>query len=400
MFTSKYLLPAVAVIGLAVAQTSICNQATATINSQADATALAASCSTVNGAISIGSTVVGAISLDGIQQIKGDLSVIGAVNMTGLSGKDLNSIGGTMRLNRLTILSNLGFPQLTSVLGLDWQVLNALQQLGFTTGLRKAGTVLISDTQLTTLDGINLEQVESIDINNNPYLGTFRTQIANITKSLNINANAANLQVEFPNLLWAQNMTLRNISSISIPLLQNVTTTFGFYDSLNLAEIKAPNLTLVGGDVAFINNPTLFNISMPVLKTVGGGVTVQADKSLLTIDGFPSLKTTGAINMSGNFTTALLPVLTDCKGTFNMQSSGNISCDPFSKYHSSKVIKGDFTCTSASTDVQNTVNTGGSGTSSGAAPSGTKGAAPISSVDMPAVMGFSAFVGALVQMLL
>jgi hypothetical protein len=84
-----------------------------------------------------------------------------------------------------------------------------------------------------------------------------------------------------------------------------------------------------------------------------------------------------------------------------MQSSGNISCDPFQYYDDHQVIKGEYKCTSASTNVQSTVGQGaGSSTGSAASPTGTKGAAPISIVDMPAVMGFSALVGALVQMVL
>jgi hypothetical protein len=100
-------------------------------------------------------------------------------------------------------------------------------------------------------------------------------------------------------------------------------------------------------------------------------------------------------------TSVALPALADCKGTFNMQSSGNISCDPFQQDASTKVIKGAFYCASGSTNVQSSATGTGSTTGSGASPtSSTKGAAPFTSVDMPAVVGFSTFIGALIQMLL
>jgi hypothetical protein len=85
-----------------------------------------------------------------------------------------------------------------------------------------------------------------------------------------------------------------------------------------------------------------------------------------------------------------------------MQSSGNISCDPFQQDANSKVIKGKFFCASGSTNVQSTATSTGStsGTGSSTSPTSTKGAAPLTSVDMPVVVGFSAFIGALVQMLL
>jgi len=161
---------------------------------------------------------------------------------------------------------------------------------------------LITDTQLNSLDGINLQTVQSMDINNNPYLTLISTQVANVTQALTIDANAQDLKVEFPNLIFAYNMTLRNISSISIPSLASVNTTLGFYGDY-MTSVMAPNLTTVGGDLALIANAELTNISFPALTTVGGGVTIANNSALMTIDGFSSLKTTGAINMSGNFST-------------------------------------------------------------------------------------------------
>jgi hypothetical protein len=81
-----------------------------------------------------------------------------------------------------------------------------------------------------------------------------------------------------------------------------------------------------------------------------------------------------------------------------MQSSGNISCSPFQQDANNKVIKGAFFCSSESTNVQTSAT--GTGSTTGASPTGTKGAAPFTFVDMPAVVGFSTFIGALVQMLL
>jgi hypothetical protein len=222
--------------------------------------------------------------------------------MTQLSGKDLNSIGGAMTLTHLTILSTLSFPSLTSVKSIEWTDLPALQQLTFTQGVTTAQDVVISDTQLNSLDGINLRTVANMDINNNLYLTLISTQITNVTQSLSIDANAQSLKVNFPNLVFAFNMTLRNISSISIPSLASINSTLGFYGDY-VTSVIAPNLTTVGGDLAFVANAELTNISMPALTTVGGGLTIANNSALMTIDGFPSLKTTGAINMSGNFST-------------------------------------------------------------------------------------------------
>jgi hypothetical protein len=241
------------------------------------------------------------MTLDGIQKIKGDVTCIGAVNMTSLSADSLTSIGGDFILRSLTIMSNLAFPKLKSVGSIQWTTLNAIQQLTFTAGLSTATSILITDTALNNLDGINLDTVENLDINNNNYLQVFSTQISSVMGLLNIDSNGNSLVVEFPNLENAFNMTLRNISSISIPSLTSVNSTLGFYGDL-LTTISAPNLTTVLGDLAVVANPSLTNISMPLLKTVGGGFQVANNTHLLKIDSFPSLQSTGAINFSGNFT--------------------------------------------------------------------------------------------------
>jgi hypothetical protein len=40
---------------------------------------------------------------------------------------------------------------------------------------------------------------------------------------------------------------------------------------------------------------------MPALTSVGGGLQIANNTNLLAIDGFPSLKSTGAIDITGNF---------------------------------------------------------------------------------------------------
>jgi len=409
MFVTKYLGPALAVIGLVAAQSSstsssMCSQATATINSQADATALASSCSTVSGSVAISSSVAGSIALDGIQQIKGDLICVGAVNLTSLSGSTLNAITGTMQLTSLTIMSTLQFPVLSSVGAIQWTTLNAIQQLTFTTGISQAKSVFITDTALTTLDGINLNTVGSLEITNNAYLRTISTQVANITSALTISANGPNLNLTFPNLIFAYNMTVRNVSSLTIPSLAAVNTTFGVYGSY-MTSIMAPNLTQVGGDLAIVANSALTNVSMPQLTSVGGGFLIANNTDLLDIDGFGSLQSTGAVSMSGNFTNAVLPALNNVKGTFNAQSSGNFSCSPFDADNKNQVIKGTYTCSAKSNNVQAS-GTGSSGsstsTSTGSASSATatKGAASIAEVNVPAMVGLSALVAGLAQLVL
>ncbi len=211
-------------------------------------------------------------------------------------------------MNNLTLLSTLSMSDLQSVGSINWVALQALDSLTFPSTVSQAKNVTISNTFLSTLDGINLDTVDTLSIDNNNRLKTFSTQVANITSSLDISANGNSLDVSFPNLIWAASMNFRNVSTISIPSLSKVNGSLGFYGNY-MTNIAAPNLTTVGsysdgtGSLAFVANANLKNISLPALTSVGGADQV-ANNTALTSISFDALSTVGgAIDFSGNFTT-------------------------------------------------------------------------------------------------
>jgi len=302
-------------------------------------------------------------------------------------------------LNNLTLLSTLSFTDLTAVGAINWAALPALPQLTFPSVITKAANVVITNTFLSTLDGINLATVGTMNINNNNRLKTFSTQVANITQLLNIDSNGRLLDVSFPNLIWAANMTFRNVSSVSLPSLAVVNGSLGFYENY-FTSVAAPNLTQVTtGGLAFVANPSLANISFPLLATIGGGDLI-ANNSALGAIAFPVLSDVGgAIDFSGNFTTPSMPELSNVKGNFNLQSSADIDCSGYQTLSSSKTIQGLFTC-----KTTNNVQTGTTGTSTGTASSASatsskKSAAMYYGANTQAVFGLS-FIGGLLQMLL
>merc|ERR1712187_983217 len=92
------------------------------------------------------------------------------------------------------------------------------------------------------------------------------------------------------------------------------------------------------------------NLSLPVLETVNGGFLITRHDKLSTIN-FPKLATvTGAIAFYGAFDKATLPSLTNVKGGFNMQSSGNFSCETFNSWRKDNTIHGDYKCESEAKD--------------------------------------------------
>lgn len=405
MFAQKLLLPAFAVLSVAAAQTaSICQQATATINSNADATQYA-SCSTISGSVYVGPSAQGNLNLDGPGQITGDLIVDSAVNLVLLSSATINSIGGTFNLTGLTTLSTLQFIELQSVKAIFFQALPNLNALSFPAVISKAQSVLISNTFLGSLTGIDLRTVSSLEINNNNRLQTFNTQISNITSFVDIAANGMSLNVTFPNLIWAANMTMRNISAISIPSLEVVNGSLGFYGNY-MTSISAPNLTKVGdfgsglGSLAFVENDLLTDLELPQLTSVGGADQIANNTALFNISQPLLSEVAGAIDFVGNFTTPNLPGLTNVKGGFNVRSESPLDGCPAFKAESGsgKAIQGTFVCTGQTNNLGGINSPTGSSTGSSPSSTSSKGAA-VSYGISEAAAGLSVL-GGLLQMLL
>lgn len=280
-----------------------CSKSTATIASPAEATQLS-SCSTYKGTIVVNKEVSGIIDLSGIEEITGDLRCEDNGVLTDLKSDTLESIGGTFTLTNVTGLANLQLTSLKTVGSIEWVTLSALSALNFgDVGVTKAKSVKISDTFLTTLDGIDLRTVEDLNIDNNNRLEEFNSKLENLGNLLNINANGDGLKVSLPNLIWIANMTISNVSSFEAPSLEVVNGSARF-DSNYFTEFIAPNLTSTkSGDLSFVGNGALTNISMPAMTSIGGGLLIANNTGLSKIDGFQKVKSIfGAVKLRGNFT--------------------------------------------------------------------------------------------------
>ncbi|OJJ87095.1 GPI-anchored protein Ecm33 [Aspergillus glaucus CBS 516.65] len=394
----KYALPVLAASQLALG--SSCGEGkTIKISSQSDIDGYS-SCKTLKGDVEISEEVADTLSFNNVEKITGGFSCTGASNLTSLTAPNLGEIGDIFKLDGLTGLYTLNFGALSSVGSIKFTALPQLQKLEFATGVSEAGNVAITNTGLSSLDGISLNKVGDFDITENTNLKT--VNVNNLTEAtglINFAGNMDSLEIELPNLASGTNMTFRNVSSVSVPSLHNLTGQMGFWGD-SFKTFSAPNLTETG-DLAFNNNAKLSNLSMPQLETVNGGFQIMRNDKLANIS-FPSLETiTGAIDFSGAFDSVDIPELSNVKGGFNMQSTGDFDCDGFDKKHKDKVIRGSYTCSAKKSNPKS--KNGQSGTSSGtsSAASGTstssEGAAPANIANVPA-MGMAAIFGALLQL--
>jgi hypothetical protein len=261
------------------------------------------SCSKLEGKVTLGKKVT-AVSLPStLTQITGDLVADGATGLVSFEAVGLKSIGGSFTLNGLTVLSTLAFPELVSVGDIAWSTLPALQALTFTKKVSKADTVLITDTLLSSLNGINLVTASRFNINNNRYLRSIDVALGNVSDLLIIEANGKGVNASFPDLKWANNITIRDAGDMYFPVLEKVNHSAAFVNN-TFSTASFPELAEVGGSFAIISCSKLTKITANSLEEVGGTFQIANNTKLDTVDGFEKLTVVGgAVDMSGVFTT-------------------------------------------------------------------------------------------------
>ncbi|MCJ1244463.1 hypothetical protein MMC30_001661 [Trapelia coarctata] len=402
-----YLFPALAIISTAAAATCS-SSSTTTIVNPAGASALAA-CKTYSGDIELATGAAaeqGKVNLNGVKEIVGQLSYQDDNTVTTIEAGDLQSVGN-LNFGNLTVLSAVNMPALGSVANMNFTGLGSLQSLGFgTPGILTAGNVLITNTILTNLKGLTgLTSVTGVSISNNPYLASIELDVTSIgstggdaTGAIDIGANevaSGGQTINFPNLQTAVQITIRNASTIELPMLTNVSQNLGFYGNL-VKNIALPNLTFAGG-IVIVDNTQLTNISMPMLTTINGtnGTYQIANNTLLkAIDGFEDLTTvTGGLDFTGNFTDVKLPKLATVGGAMNVQTSAVFNCDPINALQNNQVVRGAVTCAGSQSNPGSSTST----STSSSASSTTGAAAPLS---IPSFVGGTSILAGLLQLLL
>ncbi|KAK0708783.1 GPI-anchored cell wall organization protein-domain-containing protein [Apiosordaria backusii] len=375
----KNLLPAFVAIGSAAAQSGTCSVSggTTTINSQADATGLA-SCRTVRGSVVIGSNAGPNIDISGPGQITGDLKVLNNGLIENLQSNDLTTIGGAFELKNVTKLTTVNMAKLASAKEIEWDTVTNIESV--TLGpINKVDDVRISITSLRSLDFLDLGNVASLKLDNNARLSKFSSTLRTLSKSLILASNGIGgigLEVELPNLVWAVELDINNVTSFSVPSLKTVNGSARFGSNF-FQSFSAPNLTATtSGDISFISNAKLTNATFPKLEAIAGGLTIANNTLLDELSGFSKLKSIGgAVLLRGNFESVEFPALDNVRGAFDASSSADISdsCEAFDKLAPQNeggngAIQGTYECTSNNTQANE--DTDGSTSGDGSSGSG------------------------------
>lgn len=396
VFKSGLQWISVALLASAVRAQDSCS-GTLNVTSQSDLDGIS-SCSSYNGDIHVYNSDAQQLSINGVSSIGGDLHVFNCTNLGTLQAGTLESINGTLTLESLTTLDTLSFPSLASVDSISFKVLPRLSELQFNHGVGDATDVVISDTNLESLDGLNLSSVSTFNINNNKNIQSISVDATSISDSLDISFNAEKVNVSLPNLEWAGNATFRFCSTINMPNLKNVSS-LGLINN-TLYGMEFAKLSTVTGDLEISSNSHLSNTSLSNLTTIGGGLTVANNSDLRSID-FPQLESVGgALTFIGNFSRVSVPKLDEVDGGVVIESSSQLNCSAFDSAHKNGDFHGDeYVCTGKQSDVStalsasasgsNTIKSGSGGSGKGSSASATGSGSSSSSSNGAALVGGS-----------
>lgn len=356
MFIKNLFLSTLAVASLVAAQSSECDADENVINSEADVEKLA-DCNTLEGDLILGEDLA-TFNYPSLSRVKGNLIADKAVKLSSFAAPSLETINGDFRLQGCTILSSLNAPQLSKVGSITWVTLPALQS--FNTAIEEAQNVKITDTQLTSLNGLNLITVKRFEVDNNQYLKTVTMGLKTVSEVFSMGFNFKNIELKFPELIWSKNVTLIGGSIIEFPKLQHINGSMNIGNS-TIKSISCKNLTTVEQTLAFIGNSQVTELDFPKLEEIGGGFKIHNNSKLEVVDGFPKLKQVrGAIDFVGNMKNVTLPSLEDVQGSFNLQTTEELDCSEFEAYNDDRVIKGDdFTCKAEESNPQTADGTPG-----------------------------------------
>lgn len=254
-------------------------------------------------------------------------------------------------MQELIILTSASFGSLQEVDSINMVTLPAIST--FSTDLQNANNIIVSDTTLESVEGFStLKKVNVFNINNNRYLNSFQSSLESVSDSLQFSSNGDNTTLAFDNLVWANNITLRDVNSISFGSLQTVNASLGFINN-TLPSLNLTQLSKVGQSLSIVSNDELSKAAFSNLTTVGGGFIIANNTQLKVIDGFNKVQTVGgAIEVTGNFSTLDLSSLKSVRGGANFDSSSNFSCNALKKLQSNGAIQGDsFVCKNGATST-------------------------------------------------
>ncbi|KAI9493442.1 hypothetical protein BDB00DRAFT_956999 [Zychaea mexicana] len=315
------------------------------VTSQGDLDAIQ-TCKTYQGGITIENVGTNKLTVKGIQSLKGDLIVKDNNALTSLTLDSLQVIDGQMKLDNNKILSRFEPKALIGVRSFEAAVQPALSSIAFPAGLSQADRFMVSDTTAARIDGLKMDKVSNLIIDNNIYLKSVDlSNLTDIGDTLTVSANSPSLNLDLHSLGGVKHGSFRNLAGVNLDGLKHVSGDISFISN-TFGKLGLKEISEIDGTLTITNNNQLSELALPKLRRLGGALSVGHNTQLGTIEAFPNLEEVdGTLDIVGTFDEVKLPKLSDVRGGLNVQtSSSKFSCNDMSKLKNG-VIKGNsFLC--------------------------------------------------------
>lgn len=125
----------------------------------------------------------------------------------------------------------------------------------------------------------------------------------------------------------------------------------------SVTEISAPDVTGISSALTVDNMSSLTKLSMASLSKVESGITITNNKNLKSLEFQNLEEVDGQLDLTGYFTSVLLPSLDQVDGSTTIKGKSPMSCTALNALRSSDVFRGSYSCS---------VDGGGSSLSAGA----------------------------------
>ncbi|ORY89880.1 hypothetical protein BCR43DRAFT_539255 [Syncephalastrum racemosum] len=313
------------------------------VSSQGDLDAIK-SCKEYKGTITIDNTPLEQLRLEGVQTLQGDLLVQKNEALRSFSAPQLQAVQGHLKIHTQVQMNKLDMPALTEAKQLTLAVLPVLEHIQFPAKLTKVEDVRIEDIRASGIDGFEPASLNSLTLTENSYIKSFKLSVQELLGSLYVTANGHDLAFEAPELTSVQNATFRDLASLSMPKLTQVSSDISFhqnaFDKLNLDSVQ-----LIGGTLSIANNDKLTETSLKSVERIGGALSIGNNTQLTAISGFPKLsEVDGTVDVAGGFDQYELPQLQDVRGGMRIQTtSSRFPCpDTEKKLKMTNVVKGSI----------------------------------------------------------
>ena len=196
-----------------------------------------------------------------------------------LAGDVLSNVTGTIRLVDMPVLERFRLSQLQAVGRIELDGLPSLHQLEFFTGGSQVSSILVHNTGLDNLTGLNPSSMQGIDIRNNTRLGNVNlSSLVESTGPITFEQNSASLSISLDALKSSGSLVMNGVNDLSMPNLSVVSGTMSIFQNGN-PSLDLDRLESISGSLE-IEFSNLIQLPMPNLNTIGGSLTLTDNGEL------------------------------------------------------------------------------------------------------------------------